>query len=52
MERDLAGNIAYSIRPEGDCPPTWYDQPHTGRFNLHCFYEPTGDECSNIYNAF
>ena len=40
------------FRPEGDCPPTWYDQPHTGRFKLHCFYEPTGDECSNIYNAF
>ena len=40
------------FRPEGDCPPTWYDQPHTGRFKLHCFYEPTGDECSNIYNTF
>ena len=33
------------FRPEGDCPPTWYDQPHTGRFKLHCFYEPTGEEC-------
>ena len=28
------------------------DQSHTGRFKLHCFYEPTGDECSNVYNTF
>ena len=46
--------LARSLRAEdeGDCPLTWYDQPHTGRFKLHCFYEPTGDECSNIYNTF
>ncbi|MBB6445240.1 N-acetylmuramoyl-L-alanine amidase [Bacillus benzoevorans] len=40
------------FRPEGDCPATWYDQPFVGRFKLHCFYEPTGEECQNIYNTF
>lgn len=40
------------FRPEGDCPPTWYDQPLVGRFKLHCFYEPTGEECEAIYRTF
>lgn len=40
------------FRPPGDCPPTWYDQPLVGRYKLHCFYEPTGEECENIYNTY
>jgi N-acetylmuramoyl-L-alanine amidase len=40
------------FRPEGDCPQTWYDQPLVGRFKLHCFYQPTGEECENIYNTY
>lgn len=40
------------FRPPGDCPPTWYNQPHVGRYKLHCFYEPTAEECENIYNTF
>lgn len=40
------------FRPEGDCPATWYDQPHVGRYKLHCFYEPTAEECESIYNTF
>lgn len=40
------------FRPPGDCPPTWYNQPHVGRYKLHCFYEPTAGECENIYNTF
>jgi N-acetylmuramoyl-L-alanine amidase len=40
------------FRPPGDCPQQWYDQPLVGRFKLHCFYEPTGEECENIYNTF
>lgn len=39
------------FRPEGDCPPTWYDQPLVGRYKLHCFYEPTGEECADVYSA-
>ncbi|GKU82746.1 cell wall hydrolase [Niallia sp. NCCP-28] len=40
------------FRPPGDCPPTWYNQPHVGRYKLHCFYEPTAQECENVYNTF
>jgi N-acetylmuramoyl-L-alanine amidase len=40
------------FRPPGECPPTWYNQPLVGRFKLHCFYEPTAEECENIYNTF
>ena len=40
------------FRPPGDCPPTWYNQPLVGRYKLHCFYEPTGEECENIYSTF
>lgn len=40
------------FRPPGDCPPTWYDQPFVGRYKLHCFYQPTGEECENVYNVY
>ncbi|MBG9544267.1 cell wall hydrolase [Cytobacillus firmus] len=40
------------FRPTGDCPQTWYNQPFVGRYKLHCFYEPTGEECENVYNTF
>jgi N-acetylmuramoyl-L-alanine amidase len=40
------------FRPVGDCPPTWYNQPHVARYKLHCFYEPTAETCENIYNTF
>jgi N-acetylmuramoyl-L-alanine amidase len=32
--------------------PQMVYQPHTGRFKLHCFYEPTGEECANVYSTF
>lgn len=40
------------FRPEGNCPPTWYNQPIVSRYKLHCFYQPTGETCENIYNTF
>lgn len=40
------------FRPPGDCPQTWYNQPLVGRFKLHCFYQPTAEECENVYNTF
>lgn len=40
------------FRPEGDCPPQWYNQPHVGRYKLHCFYEPTAEECEAIYHTY
>jgi len=40
------------FRPAGACPAQWYNQPHVGRFKAHCFYEPTAEECENVYNTF
>lgn len=40
------------FRPPGDCPPTWYNQPLAGRYKKHCFYEPTAEECENVYNIY
>lgn len=40
------------FRPGGNCPARWYNQPLVGRYKLHCFYEPTGAECENVYNTF
>ncbi|TXK83439.1 cell wall hydrolase [Paenibacillus sp. N3.4] len=40
------------FRPKGDCPPTWYNQPLVDRYKLHCFYQPTVTECSNVFNTF
>jgi N-acetylmuramoyl-L-alanine amidase len=40
------------FRPSGDCPAQWYNQPLVGRYKLHCFYEPTAEECENVYNTF
>ncbi|WP_141431052.1 cell wall hydrolase [Bacillus sp. 03113] len=39
------------FKPPGACPPTWYNQPHVGRFKAHCFYQPTAKECENIYRT-
>ncbi|MBM7691258.1 N-acetylmuramoyl-L-alanine amidase [Peribacillus deserti] len=57
--RTLAGErlwpAKYSLwyfRPPGNCPSTWYNQPLVGRFKLHCFYQPTGETCENIYNTY
>ena len=32
------------------CPPTWYDQPFTGQFKEHCFYEPVAGTCDSVYS--
>lgn len=40
------------FRPPGECPPTWYNQPFVGRYKKHCFYQPLGKECENIYNTY
>jgi len=40
------------FRPPGDCPQTWYNQPFVGRYKLHCFYEPSAQECENVYNIY
>lgn len=40
------------FRPPGDCPSTWYNQPKSGRYKAHCFYEPTGKTCTQVYTTY
>lgn len=37
------------FNPYGDCPPTWYGQPLTGKYKEHCYYEPIADTCEGAY---
>jgi N-acetylmuramoyl-L-alanine amidase len=37
------------FNPYGACPPTWYDQPHSGQFKQHCYYEPKAGTCDSVY---
>lgn len=46
---DPATHALWFFRPPGDCPPTWYDQSHSGRYKSHCFYIPLVEECPNVY---
>jgi len=38
------------FNPYGPCPPTWYDQPFTGQFKQHCYYEPKPGTCESVYS--
>lgn len=40
------------FKPQGNCPPTWYNQPLVARYKAHCFYEPSAEECENVYSTF
>lgn len=52
-ERFWPGKFSlWYFRPTGDCPPQWWGQPFSGKYKLHCFYEPTGETCTNIYNTY
>lgn len=44
-----ASNALWFFRPVGDCPPTWYNQQHSGRFKAHCFFIPTYEDCPAVY---
>lgn len=44
-----ARNSLWFFRPEGDCPPQWYDQWNVGRFKAHCFFAPDQNECPQVY---
>lgn len=37
------------FNPSGACPPTWYDQPLSGQFKQHCYYEPQANTCEGAY---
>lgn len=37
------------FNPYAACPPTWYDQPFSGQFKKHCYYEPKANTCEGAY---
>ncbi|MGF6948805.1 N-acetylmuramoyl-L-alanine amidase [Neobacillus sp. B4I6] len=39
------------FNPHAPCPPTWYDQPQSGQFKQHCFYEPKAGTCDSVYSG-
>ena len=48
--REHPGKYAlWYFNPYAPCPPTWYDQPFTGQFKNHCFYEPIANTCESVY---
>jgi len=50
--RDHPAKFAlWYFNPYGPCPSTWYDQPFTGQFKQHCFYEPKAGTCESVYRG-
>jgi len=47
-----ASYALWFFKPEGDCPPTWYNQANEGRYKSHCFFAPSGDECPGVYSTY
>ncbi|WP_018923230.1 cell wall hydrolase [Salsuginibacillus kocurii] len=37
------------FRPGEECPPDWFGQPLSGGFKAHCFYNPTPEECPEMF---
>lgn len=37
------------FNPYAPCPPTWYNQPFTGQYKQHCYYEPQANTCEGAY---
>ncbi|CRK83240.1 cell wall hydrolase [Neobacillus massiliamazoniensis] len=35
----------------GQCPPQWYDQKLVDGFKNHCFYQPSQQDCPNVFNG-
>ncbi|MCL7747577.1 cell wall hydrolase [Halalkalibacter alkaliphilus] len=40
------------FRPEGACPAQWWGQWNTGRYKLHCFYQPLPADCEEVFNTY
>lgn len=48
---DPASNALWFFQPPGNCPATWYGQPHSGRYKSHCFFVPSAQECPGVYQT-
>lgn len=44
-----ASNSLWFFRPSGNCPGTWWNQAHSGRYKAHCFYIPKQGDCPAVY---
>ncbi|MDV6377156.1 cell wall hydrolase [Sporosarcina sp. GW1-11] len=44
-----ANYALWYFNPYAPCPPTWYNQPFTGQYKSHCFYEPIAGTCESVY---
>ncbi|GAE26838.1 spore cortex-lytic enzyme CwlJ [Halalkalibacter wakoensis JCM 9140] len=40
------------FRPEGSCPAQWWGQWNTGRYKLHCFYQPLPSDCGEVFGTY
>ncbi|WP_078548405.1 cell wall hydrolase [Litchfieldia alkalitelluris] len=61
VEKDLAKKVLkywrqhpsqyalWYFNPYAECPPTWYNQPFTGKYKQHCYYEPIANTCEGAY---
>lgn len=47
-----ASYALWFFRPDGPCPPQWFDQWNAGRYKAHCFYHPTEFNCADVYSTF
>ncbi len=44
-----ASNALWFFDPSGPCPATWYNQPRSGQYKQHCFYQPISGTCPAVY---
>jgi N-acetylmuramoyl-L-alanine amidase len=44
-----ASYALWFYRPQGNCPPTWYNQRNSGRYKAHCFFVPEPANCPRVY---
>ncbi|QKS72855.1 cell wall hydrolase [Paenalkalicoccus suaedae] len=52
-ERFAPGEFAlWFFRPDGPCPEQWYGQYNSGRYKLHCFFNPLPGDCPSVYNVY
>lgn len=49
MRYHPASNSLWFFDPGGPCPAQWYGQWNTGRFETHCFYNPTESDCPSVF---
>ncbi|RLQ93454.1 cell wall hydrolase [Falsibacillus albus] len=37
------------FKPSGGCPAQWYNQPNSGQYKSHCFFQPTQGNCPSVF---